>query len=181
VNFGDHNSGFRHNDVIRFINNEVLMNGGSQDFYVAFSSLSWSEVEERLRAVVADSQVPRAIKRACAWSALALSVRVAARQREQHAYRVRRLQERMEAHEAASWAMAAELRRLREESHEAASQLHLTHAALQQALFECDMLRTRLFQIERIPILATSTTCSHDNQEDTEMSCVITPLGEGRS
>ncbi|XP_053435064.1 testis-expressed protein 13D [Nycticebus coucang] len=148
VNFGAHTSGFRHNEVIRFINNEILMNGGSQDFYVAFCSCSWSEVEERLRAVVVDPQVPRAIKRACAWSALALSVRVAARQRDQHAYRVRRLQEQMEAHEATSWALAAELRQLHEERYEAASQLHLTRAALQQALFECDMLRARLFQIE---------------------------------
>ncbi|EPY73908.1 hypothetical protein CB1_002472004 [Camelus ferus] len=59
LDFGDHASGFRHNEVIRFINNEVLMNGGGPDFYVTFRSRPWNEVEDRLRVVVADSQVQR--------------------------------------------------------------------------------------------------------------------------
>uniref|UniRef100_A0A8C5VL34 RanBP2-type domain-containing protein n=1 Tax=Microcebus murinus TaxID=30608 RepID=A0A8C5VL34_MICMU len=149
VEFGDHASGFRHNEVIRFINNEVLMNGGSPDFYVAFRSRPWSEVEDRLRAVVADPQVPRALKRACAWSALALSVRAGARQREQQTRRVRRLQEQVEERELASWAMASELQRLRDEREDAATQLYFTRAALQQALNEREMLRGRLLQVQR--------------------------------
>lgn len=51
VNFGDHASGFCHNKMIRFINNEVLMNRGTPDFYVTFCSGSWSEVEDRLQVV----------------------------------------------------------------------------------------------------------------------------------
>ncbi|KAF3812626.1 hypothetical protein GH733_019428 [Mirounga leonina] len=116
VDFGDHASGFRHTEVIRFINNEVLMNGGGPDFYVTFRSRPWNEVEDQLRTVVADPQVPRTTKRACAWSALALSVRVAARQREQQAHRVRRLQEQVEEREMATWALASELQRLRGEA-----------------------------------------------------------------
>ncbi|XP_044247549.2 testis-expressed protein 13D [Ursus arctos] len=149
VEFGDHASGFRHTEVIRFINNEVLMNGGGPDFYVAFRSRPWNEVEDRLQTVVADPQVPRAIKRACAWSALALGVRVAARQREQQARRIRRLQEQVDERETAAWALASELQRLREDREEAATQLRFTRAALQQALIECDVLRGRLHHAER--------------------------------
>ncbi|XP_023590023.1 putative testis-expressed protein 13C [Trichechus manatus latirostris] len=149
VELGDHGSGFRHNEVIRFINNEVLMNGGGPDFYLAFRSRPWNEVEDRLRAIVADPQVPRPIKRACTWSALALSVRAAARQREQQMRRVRLLQEQVEEREAASCALASELQRLREEREKASLQMHFTRAALQQALNERDVLRGRLFQVER--------------------------------
>lgn len=105
VGFGDHASGFRHNEVIRFINNEVLINGGGPDFYVAFCSRSWNEVEDQLRVVVTDPQVPCTTKRACAWSALALSVRVGARQRERQAFRVQWLQEQVGEREAASGAL----------------------------------------------------------------------------
>ncbi|MBZ3869527.1 Testis-expressed sequence 13B protein [Sciurus carolinensis] len=148
VEFGDHASGFRHNEVIRFINNEVLMNGGGPEFYMAFRSRPWNEVEDRLRTVVMDPQVPRALKRACTWSALALGVRVVARQREQQGRRVRRLQDQVEEREAACWALASELQQLREERDEVVTQLLFTRAALQQATNECDMLRGRLFQVE---------------------------------
>ncbi|XP_027978541.1 testis-expressed protein 13D [Eumetopias jubatus] len=149
VDFGDHASGFRHTEVIRFINNEVLMNGGGPDFYVAFRSRPWNEVEDQLQTVVADPQVPRTIKRACAWSALALSVRVAARQREQQAHRLRRLQEQVEERETAAWALASELQRLRGDREEVATQLRFTQVALQQALIECDVLRGRLLHVDR--------------------------------
>nr|XP_025708417.1 putative testis-expressed protein 13C [Callorhinus ursinus] len=149
VDFGDHASGFRHTEVIRFINNEVLMNGGGPDFYVAFRSRPWNEVEDQLQTVVVDPQVPRTIKRACAWSALALSVRVAARQREQQAHRLRRLQEQVEERETAAWALASELQRLRGDREEVATQLRFTQVALQQALIECDVLRGRLLHVDR--------------------------------
>ncbi|KAI4000925.1 TEX13 family member D [Homo sapiens] len=151
MNFGDHASGFRHNDVIRFINNEVLMDGSGPAFYVAFRSRPWNEVEDSLQAIVADSQVPRAIKRACTWSALALSVRVATRQREELLHHVRRLQRHAEERQATSWALTSQLQQLRLEHEVAATQLHLAQAALQQALNERDGLYGRLLQIERFP------------------------------
>uniref|UniRef100_A0A8C7EXD1 Testis-expressed protein 13 A-D N-terminal domain-containing protein n=1 Tax=Neovison vison TaxID=452646 RepID=A0A8C7EXD1_NEOVI len=149
VDFGDHASGFRHTEVIRFINNEVLLNGGGPGFYVAFRSRPWNEVEDRLRAVVADPQVPHAIKRACAWSALALSVRVGARQGEQQARRVRRLQEQVEERETAAWALASELQQLRRERKEVAAQLRCAQAALQHVLDERNVLRGRLLRAEK--------------------------------
>ncbi|XP_005614601.3 testis-expressed protein 13D [Equus caballus] len=149
MDYGDHASGFRHNEVIKFINNEVLMNGGSLDFYMAFRSRPWNEVEDQLLAVVDDPQVPSPIKRACAWSALALSVRVAARQQEQQARLVRRLQVQLEERDTAFWALTSQLQQLRQEREEMAAQLHCARAALHQAQNECDMLRGRLLQVER--------------------------------
>ena len=95
VDFGDNASGFRHMDVIRFINNEVLENGGGPNFYMALRSRPWNEIEDQLQIVVADPRVPHTVKRACAWSALALSVRVGARQWEQQAYHIRQLQKQV--------------------------------------------------------------------------------------
>ncbi|XP_040479976.1 testis-expressed protein 13D-like [Ursus maritimus] len=164
VDFGDHASGFRHMEVIRFINNEVLMNGGGPDFYVAFRSRPWNEVEDRLRSVLADPQVPRAIKRACTWSALALGVRAGARQQEQQARRVYGLQEQVEERETAAWALASELRRLRGERKEVAAQLRCARAALQQVLDERNVLRGRLLQAEK------SAPADHPPQEVTSES-----------
>uniref|UniRef100_A0A8C9PRU0 Testis-expressed protein 13 A-D N-terminal domain-containing protein n=1 Tax=Spermophilus dauricus TaxID=99837 RepID=A0A8C9PRU0_SPEDA len=150
VEFGDHASGFRHNEVVRFINSEVLMNGGGPEFYMAFRSRPWNEVEDQLRTVVVDPQVPRALKRACTWSALALGVRVVARQREQQGRRIRRLQDQVEEREAACWALASELQRLREERDDATTHLRFTQVALQQAIDEREVLRGRLLQAERL-------------------------------
>ncbi|XP_061265586.1 testis-expressed protein 13D [Bos javanicus] len=153
VDFGDNASGFRHVDVIRFINNEVLENGGGPDFYMALRSRPWNEVEDQLQIVVADPRVPHAIKRACAWSALALSVRVGARQREQQAHHIRQLQQQVREHKAASWALANELKRLHEEREEAAAHGNALFA-LKQVMYERDMLRGRLLQFERAAQLA---------------------------
>uniref|UniRef100_A0A6I9LM69 TEX13 family member C1 n=1 Tax=Peromyscus maniculatus bairdii TaxID=230844 RepID=A0A6I9LM69_PERMB len=149
VEFGDHSSGFRHIEVIRFINNEVLMNGGGPEFYMTFRSRSWNEIEDQLHTILVDPKVPRSLKRACTWSALALSVRVAARQREQQTRRVGRLQDQVGERETASWTLASELQRLREERDQAAAQLVSTQTALQEAMDEREVLRGRLLQAER--------------------------------
>nr|XP_021532139.1 putative testis-expressed protein 13C [Aotus nancymaae] len=149
MNFGDHASGFCHSDVIKFINDEVHTNGGGLAFYMAFHSRPWNEVEDRLRAVVTDPNVPRSIKRACTWSALALRVRAAVRQREQLLYQVRQLQGHVEERQAASWALTSQLEQLRLEREAATTQLHFTQAALQQALNERNGLCGRLREVER--------------------------------
>ncbi|KAL1766032.1 testis-expressed sequence 13C protein [Sigmodon hispidus] len=149
VEFGDHTSGFRHTEVIRFINNEVLMNGGGPEFYMTFRSRSWNEIEDQLHSILIDPKVPRSLKRAFTWSALALSVRVAARQSEQQARRVGRLQDQVGERETASWTLASELQRLREERDQAAAQLVSTQNALQEAMDEREVLRGRLLQAER--------------------------------
>ncbi|XP_040856004.1 putative testis-expressed protein 13C [Ochotona curzoniae] len=149
VDFGDHASGFRHNEVIRFVNNEVLMNGGGPDFYMAFRLRPWTEVEDRLQAVLVDPQVPRTLKRACAWSALALGVRAAERQREQQMLTLQQLQQQLEDRQAASWTLASELKHLREERDSLAAQLRSTQAILQQTLSERDLMRWRLLRAEK--------------------------------
>ncbi|KAF6390273.1 hypothetical protein mRhiFer1_007848 [Rhinolophus ferrumequinum] len=150
VNFGEHASGFRHNEVIWFINNEILMNGGSSDFYMTFHSRPWNEVEDGLRAILADPQVPHALKRACTLSALALSVRVGERQREQQVPGVQFLREQMEEREVASRALVSQLQWLRVECEEVASQLQCAKAALCQAIDEREVLRGRLVHVERL-------------------------------
>ncbi|XP_037367488.1 putative testis-expressed protein 13C [Talpa occidentalis] len=150
VEYGDQASGFRHVEVIRFINNEVLMNGGGPDFYQAFRSRPWNEIEDRLRAAVVNPQVPRTLKRSCAWSALALSVRVGARQREQQACRIQQLQQQVEELQATSWALATELQWLREERQDMAARLRFLRATLQQVLNERNVLYWRLLQAERL-------------------------------
>ncbi|CAO2622452.1 Testis-expressed protein 13C-1 [Lemmus lemmus] len=149
VQVGDHTSGFHHTEVIKFINNEVLMNGGGPEFYMSYRSRSWNEIEDHLHTILVDPKVSRSHKRACTWSALALSVRVGARQRENQAHRVERLQEQVGERETASWTLASELQRLREERDQAAAQLVSTQTALQQAMDEREILRGRLLQAER--------------------------------
>ncbi|XP_042125358.1 testis-expressed protein 13D-like [Peromyscus maniculatus bairdii] len=149
VDLGDHSSGFRHSEVIRFINNEILMNGGGPEFYSAFRMRPWNEIEDQLCAILIDPQVPRSFKRACTWSALALSVRVGERQREQQAYMVGLPQNTMGQYPLAPRAPVSELWQLRQQREEAVTQLLSTQAALQQAMRECDTLRRRLYHAER--------------------------------
>uniref|UniRef100_A0A4X1W6L9 Testis-expressed protein 13 A-D N-terminal domain-containing protein n=1 Tax=Sus scrofa TaxID=9823 RepID=A0A4X1W6L9_PIG len=156
VDFSDPRSGFRHSEVVMFINEEVLTNGGGPNFYLTFRSRPWNEIEDELQSILADLQVPRTVKRACVWSALALSVRVATRQREQQARRVRRLQEQVGERETAAWALASQLQRLREEREEMIKQLRSTRSDLQQALNEREVLRGQLLRAERQPLEAFS-------------------------
>nr|XP_044620086.1 testis-expressed protein 13D-like [Equus asinus] len=151
VDLGDHRSGFQHSEVVVFINEEVLSNGGGPDFYLTFCSRPWNEIENELRSILADPQVPFPIKRACAWSALALSVRVAARQREQQARRVRQLQEQVEERETVVWALASQLQQLRAEREKMVSQLRCARDDLRRVLEEREVLRGQLLQPKRLP------------------------------
>ncbi|XP_021043859.1 testis-expressed protein 13D-like [Mus pahari] len=149
MDLGDHSTGFRHREVIRFINNEILMNGGGPEFYMAFRMRPWNEIEDQLCAILLDPQVPRPVKRACTWSALALSVRIAARQREQQAYMVGLPQDAFGQGPSAPRASVSELWHLSQQREEAVTQLISTQVALQQAMRECDLLRRRLHHVER--------------------------------
>lgn len=148
VDFGDPKSGFRHCEVVLFINEEVLRNGGGPGFYLTFRSRPWKDIEDGLKSVVADTHVPRTIKRACAWSALALGVRVASRQREKQSRRVQQLHNQVEEHEAATWTLATDLQRLRDERDEVLSELRNARDSLKQVLRERDMLHKKLIEFE---------------------------------
>ncbi|XP_043315065.1 testis-expressed protein 13D-like isoform X1 [Cervus elaphus] len=167
LDLGDPRSGFRHSDVVTFINQEVLRNGGGSDFYVSYRSRPWNEIEDELQSVLADTHVPRNLKRACAWSALALGVRVATRQREQQARRIQRLQEQVEERETAAWALASQLQRLREERKQMIMQLRRTRQDLQQALSEREALRGQLLQAERQSQAAVVSSRSPQLRADT--------------
>ncbi|XP_063102445.1 testis-expressed protein 13D [Cavia porcellus] len=180
VGFGDPNSGFRHTEVIRFINNEILMNGGGQDFYLTFRSRSWSEIEDGLHNILGDQQMPRNHKRACAWSALALAVRVATGQREQHMRRVRRLKEQLGNREALSWALASELQQLRQQRDQATAQLHVTRSALQHAQNECNMLLGRLFQFERCAQIAPVSQDVEPGLQAPQLGATAWPIEQQR-
>ncbi|XP_021485492.2 testis-expressed protein 13C-1-like [Meriones unguiculatus] len=148
VDFRDPKSGFRHCEVVLFINEEVLKNGGGPGFYLTFRSRPWKDIEDGLKSIVVDAQVPRTIKRACAWSALALGVRVATRQRERQTRRVQQLHGQVKDHEAASWTLATDLQRLRDERDEVVSELRSARDNLKQVLQERDMLHRKLIEFE---------------------------------
>ncbi|XP_006541630.1 testis-expressed protein 13D-like [Mus musculus] len=172
MDWGDHSTGFRHSEVIRFINNEILMNGGGPEFYLAFRMRPWNEIEDQLRAILIDPQVPRSLKRACTWSALALGVRIAARQREQQAYMVGLSQDAFGQLPSAPRASVSELWQLRQQREEAVTQLISTQAALQQAMRECDLLRRRLHHVERSVQMAPLV---HDIQSQ-QLGASVVPL-----
>ncbi|XP_021042994.1 testis-expressed protein 13C-1-like [Mus pahari] len=148
VDIDDPKSGFRHCEVVLFINEEVTRNGGGAGFYLTFHSRPWKDIEDGLKSVVVDSQVPRSIKRACAWSALALGVRVAVRQGEKQLRRVQQLQDQVEEHEAATWTLATDLQRLREERDEVVSELRSAKDNLKQVRSERDMLQRKIVEFE---------------------------------
>lgn len=148
VDIADPKSGFRHCEVVLFINEEVTRNGGGPGFYLTFHSRPWKDIEDGLKSVVVDTQVPHSIKRACAWSALALGVRVAVRQREKQLRRVQQLHDQVEEHEAATWTLAADLQRLREERDEVVSELRCVKDNLKQVRFERDMLHRKIIEFE---------------------------------
>uniref|UniRef100_A0A8C2MPY8 TEX13 family member D n=1 Tax=Cricetulus griseus TaxID=10029 RepID=A0A8C2MPY8_CRIGR len=180
VDLGDYSSGFRHSEVIRFINNEILMNGGGPEFYTAFRMRPWNEIEDHLRTILIDPEVPRSLKRACTWSALALSVRVSARQREQQAYMVGLPQDETSQSPSAPRASVSELWQLRQQKEEAVSQLRSTQAALQQAMRECEVLRRRLYPAERasqIAPLLQDASGAHTQQ----LGASVVPLNSDHS
>lgn len=144
----DPKSGFRHSEVVLFINEEVIRNGGGPGFYLTFRSRPWKDIEDGLKSVVIDSHVPRSIKRACAWSALALGVRVAVRQQEKQLRRVQQLHDQVEEHEAATWTLATDLQRLREERDEVVSELLSAKNNLKQVVLERDTLQRKLVEFE---------------------------------
>ncbi|XP_060230646.1 testis-expressed protein 13D-like [Meriones unguiculatus] len=179
VDLGDHCSGFRHSEVIKFINSEILMNGGGPEFYMAFSMWPWNDIEDQLHAILIDPQVPHTLKRACTWSALALSVRVAARQREQQAYMAGLLQESMGPY--APRVSISELWQLRQQREEAVSQLLSTQAALQQALRECDHLRQRLHHAERVAQMAPLVQDLVAGAQVQQLGAAVVPLNPDHS
>lgn len=144
ISVGDARSGFRYSEIVRFINEEVLQNGGGPDFYSTFSTRPWYEIEDQLRSIVMNPQVPDTSKRAFAWSALALGVRAAERQRDDYARGVWRLQEQIEEQETAARILASELQRLLKERDWLVWQCSRAQEDLQRTLDQREATRRQL-------------------------------------
>ncbi|XP_032106780.1 testis-expressed protein 13B [Sapajus apella] len=148
----DPSSGFRHSNVVAFINEKMARHTKGPEFYLENISLSWEEVEDKLRTILENSEVPSEVKEACTWGSLALGMRFAHRQAELQNHRVQWLQNLAKLHRSAALVLASNLTELKEkqemECNEATFQLQLTQTSLVEVQRERDMLRWKLFHAE---------------------------------
>lgn len=153
----DPSGGFQHSNVVAFINEKMAGHMKGPEFYLENISLSWEEVESKLRAILEDSTVPSEAKDACAWSSLALGVRFARRQSQLHGHRVQWLQDFAKLHKSAAQSLALDLKKLtahqEAERKEAAFRLRQTQANLAEMQKERDFLKWKLFQVVRLSLL----------------------------
>uniref|UniRef100_A0A452RIR5 RanBP2-type domain-containing protein n=1 Tax=Ursus americanus TaxID=9643 RepID=A0A452RIR5_URSAM len=149
----DPSGGFQQGKVVAFINEKMAGHAKGPEFYLENISLSWEEVENKLRDILEDSAVPSEAKDACAWSSLALGVRFAHRQSQLHGHRVHWLQDFAKLHKSAAQALASDLKELTAqqemERKEAAFQLRQTQENLAEMRKERDLLRWKLLQTKR--------------------------------
>uniref|UniRef100_H0XVG0 RanBP2-type domain-containing protein n=1 Tax=Otolemur garnettii TaxID=30611 RepID=H0XVG0_OTOGA len=139
----DPSGGFHHSKVIAFINEKMAGHLRGPEFYLENVSQSWEEVEEKLNAILDDSEVPSQAREACVWSGLALGVRFARRQGQLQARRVQWLHDFARLHKSAAQALASNLRELTAqkemERREAAFELRLAQANLTRVQKERDL------------------------------------------
>ncbi|KAG3272720.1 testis expressed 13B [Ictidomys tridecemlineatus] len=145
-------SGFRHGKVVAFINEKMARHVKGPEFYLENMSLSWEEVEDKIRTIVEDSEMSSQAQEACAWSSLALGVRFARRQGHLQGRRVQWLHDFAKLHKSAAHALASDLKQLgaqqEMERKEAAFQLRLAQAKLAEVQKERDLLRWKLLRAE---------------------------------
>ncbi|XP_014652842.1 PREDICTED: testis-expressed sequence 13A protein [Ceratotherium simum simum] len=150
--------GFQHGEVVAFINEKMARHAKGPEFYLENISLSWEEVEDKLRAILEDGAVPSEAKEACAWSSLALGVRFACRQGQLHERRVQRLQDLAKVHKSTTEELASDLKKLTAqqemERKEAAFRLRQTQANLMEMRKERDLLKWKLLRAVRLPELS---------------------------
>ncbi|KAM9226289.1 LOW QUALITY PROTEIN: testis-expressed protein 13B-like [Dugong dugon] len=134
--------GVHHAKVVTFINEKMAGHVKGPKFYLKNMSLSWEEVEDKLRAILEDSNVPSEAKEACTWGGLALGVCFAHRQSQLRGHRVQQLYNFAKLHRSAMQALAADLKELDAqqelECKEAALQLQLLQASLAEVQMELD-------------------------------------------
>lgn len=151
----DATSGFRHAKVLMFIKEQMAKHARGPEFYLENMSLSWEEVEDKLRVILDSSEVPREAQEACAWSSLALGVRFALRQSQLQGRRVQWLHDFASLHRSAAQVLASNLKKLTDqqemERKEVAFQLHLAHNKLAELQRERDLMRLKLLHAVRLP------------------------------
>uniref|UniRef100_A0A8C0XBU8 RanBP2-type domain-containing protein n=1 Tax=Castor canadensis TaxID=51338 RepID=A0A8C0XBU8_CASCN len=149
-------SGFRHSNVLAFINERMARHATGPQFYLENLTLSWEEVEDKFRAILEDHEMPSEALEACAWSSLALGVRFARRQSHLQRHRVQWLHDFARLHKSAAHTLASDLKQLSEqqemERKEAAFQLRLARTKLTEVQRERDLLRWKLLQAVSCPL-----------------------------
>lgn len=155
MNPEDPTSGFRHGKVLMFINEQMSKDTKGPAFYLENLSLSWEEVEEKLRILLENGEMPGQAQEACAWASLALGVRFAWRQVHLQGRRVQWLHDFACLHRSAAHALASDLKKLTDqqemERKEAAFQLQLAHTKLAEVQRERDLMRLKLLHAVRLP------------------------------
>nr|XP_025709484.1 testis-expressed protein 13B [Callorhinus ursinus] len=171
----DPSSGFQHNSVVAFINGKMAGHTRGPEFYLENISLSWEEVENKLRDILEDSTVPSQAKDACAWSSLALGVRFARRQSQLHGHRVHWLHDFAKLHKSAAEALATDLKEFTEqqemERKESAFRLRQTQANLAEIQKEQKLLRWKL--------LHQQLGCTREQGQASEEPGLATTSGAG--
>lgn len=164
LNPEDLGSGFRHSKVSTFINEQMAKHDKGPDFYLENLSLSWEEVEDKLKVILEDSEVPSEAREACAWGTLALGVRFAHRQGCLQGHGVQWLQDLSSMHKVSPLSLSSDLKQLTHqqemERKEIAIQLQMTQAKLEEVQRERDLLRLKILQAVRLspaPVLPLPT------------------------
>ncbi|KAF6090817.1 hypothetical protein HJG60_012199 [Phyllostomus discolor] len=151
VNFKDPACGFCCREVVDFINNKILQNGGTPSFYLRHLGESWGDTERKLRDILTDSGISGARKNAYAWSTLALAVRFAERQRKEDKVKVVKLQKQLEEQQLLNDALVGMVNRLRDtqESERGKAQLQLQQnlTALRGVQAERDAMKNVLLTV----------------------------------
>ncbi|XP_006871126.1 PREDICTED: testis-expressed sequence 13A protein-like [Chrysochloris asiatica] len=149
--------GFQHAEVVAFINRKIRGHVKGPEFYLENMSLPWEEVEDKLRGILEDSDVPSDAKEACAWGSLALGIGFACRQSQLQGRKVQWLQDFAKLHRSKAQSLAADLRELTVqqelERKEAAFHLQL----LQNSLAEQNQLKWKLLLSEMQHITESAT------------------------
>ncbi|KAK2494167.1 hypothetical protein MC885_019947 [Smutsia gigantea] len=152
MNFEDPSSGFQHSNVVAFINDKMAEHAKGPEFFLANASLSWKEVEGKLKAILEDSTLPNEAKEACAWSSLALGIHFACKQGQSDRYRAQRLRDLIRLYRSAALVLASKLQELTEQQEvdhkDTAFQLWLAKANLVQVERERDLLGQKLLQMD---------------------------------
>ncbi|XP_034342335.1 testis-expressed protein 13B isoform X2 [Arvicanthis niloticus] len=181
MNPDDSTSGFRHAKVLTFINQQMAKHSKGPEFYLENLSLSWEEVEDKLKAILDSSQVPREAQEACAWGSLALGVRFAFRQGQLQGHRVQWLHDLAGLHRSAAHALASDLKKLTDqqemERKEAAYHLQLAHTKLAEVQRERDLMRLKLLHARfasHMRVLRDYRGCQH--QVQARISAIVQPL-----
>uniref|UniRef100_A0A8C9DIZ5 RanBP2-type domain-containing protein n=1 Tax=Prolemur simus TaxID=1328070 RepID=A0A8C9DIZ5_PROSS len=147
--------GFRHARVVAFVNEKMANHEKGPEFYLENMSLSWEEVEDKLKDIMEDEQMSSQAKEACTWGGLALGMRFACRQEQEQGHRVQSLHDSSKLRKSTAEALASDLTDLTAqqemERKDVTFRLHMVQSNLAQAQRERDLLRWKLLHTVRLP------------------------------